>query len=85
MFAYGSRKMQDKMERTLSVNYRVLRQNKGELLNTFEKHQRSKDTTLYINTGKIDRIYRKEYIDCGFLRKYSIIHPYFALVQGNSH
>ena len=26
------------MERTLSVNYPVLRQNKGVLLNTFEKH-----------------------------------------------
>ena len=38
------------MERTLSVNYPVLRKNKGVLLNMFEKHQ-SKDTTLYINTG----------------------------------
>ena len=26
------------MERTLSVNYPVLRRNKGVLLNTFEKH-----------------------------------------------
>ena len=76
------------MERTLSVNYPVIRQNKRALLNTFEKPQ-SKDTTLYINTGSkkglIDRMYRKESNDCGFLRTYSIIRAYFALVQGSSH
>ena len=33
----------------------------------------------------IDRMYRNESNDCGFLLTYSIIHPYFALVQGSSY
>ena len=52
------------------------------------KTPRSKDTTLYINTGSkkgyIDRMYGMESNDCGFLRTYSIIY-YFSLVQGSSH
>ena len=33
----------------------------------------------------LDRMYRKESNGCGFLRTYSVIHPYFALIQGSSH
>ena len=36
------------MERTLSVNYPVQRQNKGVLLNTFIKKPQSLDSFLYI-------------------------------------
>ena len=75
------------MERTLIVNYLLLRQNKGVLLNTFEKNHGRKiqHCTSSIQEARRDRMYRKESNDCGFLKTYSIIHPYFALVQGSSH
>ena len=43
------------MERTLSVNYPVLRQNKGVLLNTFEKHHGRKIVHQYGKQEGIDR------------------------------
>ena len=75
------------MERTLSVNYPVQnRQNKGVLLNMFEKHHGRKIQ----NCTSILEARRDRWIECTernlmnvfvFLT-YSIIHPYFALVQG---
>ena len=77
------------MERTLSMNYPVLRQNKRVLLYTFVKNH-----SLYYFFVYIPSIYpflppvlmySDEIYDSGFLRTYSIIHAYFALVQGSSH
>ena len=55
------------MERTLIVNYPVLRQNNGVLLNTFEKHHGRKIqhcTSIGKQEGisQIDIMYRKESI-----------------------
>ena len=73
----------------MECNYPVLRQNMGVLLNMFEKHRNQKiqHCTSILEARRdryVDRMYRKESNDCGFLRTYSIIHPYFALVQGSS-
>ena len=57
------------MERTLSVNYPVLRQSKRVLLNMFVK------TTVI----------RFPSCNHGVFQTYSIKHPYFALVQGSLH
>ena len=82
------------MERTLSLNYPVLRQisqgrsKEGCIIEYLRKTPLSKDTTLYINTGSkkglIDRIFRKESNDSGFLQTHSSL-DYFALVQGSSY
>ena len=63
------------MERTLSVNYPVLRQNKGALLNTIEKHHGRKIQHCTSNREArrdryVDRMYGKESNDCGFLVSY---------------
>ena len=73
---------------TLSVNYPVLRQNKRVLLNTFvKKHGRKIQHCTLLREARRDRWIecKEETNDCGFLRIYSIIHTYFALVQGSSH
>ena len=79
------------MERTLSVSYPVLRQKKGVLLNTFvKKHSHyilfcTFHQYLSLLASRIDVTYNVVSFDRGAFRTYSIIHPYFALVQGSSH
>ena len=74
-------------ERTLSVNYPVLRQNKRELLNTFGKHHNRKIQ----HCTSIQEARRDRWIECTerilmtVVFSYSIIHAYFVLVQGSSH
>ena len=78
------------MERTLSVNYPVLRQNKGVSLNTFVKNT----VIIFLSVHYIYQSLLASRIDVqccifnlerGVFRTYFIIHPYFALVQGSSH
>ena len=78
------------MEMTLCVNYPVLRQNKGELLNTFVKTAvirilsvHSINLSLAILLAVL--MYNVVSFDRGVFRTYSIIHAYFALVKGSSH
>ena len=71
------------------MNYPVLRQNKRVLLNTFVKNHclKSHHCTL-IQEARRDRqmeCTQRSNRDCGFLRTYTIIHAYFALVQGSSY
>ena len=68
------------MERTLSFNYPVLRQNKGVLLNKFVKKPQSLDSFFYPFLLPI-LMYNVVSFDCGVLRTYSVIRPYFALVE----
>ena len=76
------------MERTLSVKYAVLRQNKRVLLNMFVKNQ-SLDSFLYILSSYPFLLpvlmYNVLSFDRGVIRTYSTFHAYFALVQGCSH
>ena len=76
------------MEMALSVNYPVLRQNKGVLLKTFVKNHSHYIPFLYILSIYPFLLpilmYNVVSIDRGVFRTYSIIHPYFALVQGSS-
>ena len=71
------------MERTLSVNYPLLRQNKRVLLYTLVKN------VLYILSIYPFLLpvlmYNVVSFDRGAFRTYSIRHPYFALVQGSSY
>ena len=70
------------MERTLSVNYPVIRQNKGALLKTFEKHHGRKIRNNIVHQngkkGQIDRMYRKESNDCFFTNVFNNT-PLFCL------
>ena len=78
------------MERTQgSVNYPVLRQNKGVLFEYVSKKPQLLDSFLYILSIYPFLLpvlmYNVVSFDCGAFRTYSIMHPYFALVQGSSH
>ena len=58
------------MERTVSMNYPVVRQNKHVILNTFIKHHGRKiqHCTLIKGSKKgLNRMYRMKSNDCGFL------------------
>ena len=58
------------MERTLSANYPVQRQNKGVLFNTLVKNPFLLPILMYNVVS----------FDGGVFRTYTLIHPYFALV-----
>ena len=75
------------MEKTLNVNYPVLRQ--GCIIEYVPKKTQSLDSFLYILSIYSFLLHVLRYnvvsFECGVFQTYSIIHPYFALVQGSSH
>ena len=75
------------MERTLSVNYPVLRQNMGVILNMLEKHHGQK--IQYCTS--IWHARRDRQIECTEQNLMTVVftnvfnNPYFGLVQGSSY
>ena len=71
------------------MNYPELMQNKRVLLYTFVKNHSLYYFLMYIPSIypflPLVLMYSDEIKDSGFLRTYSIIHAYFALVHGSSH